>query len=71
MVTFEKCVDEVTGNSEFMRQWDRLKGTTFTRPGTIERQIDEATGKLVTDVQELMDFIRDHIWRPTCTATKK
>jgi hypothetical protein len=62
-MSFKECVQAIFNHPEFLREYDRLRGTTFSR-SSIESLIDKATGKFEEDAVELFTFIRDHIWLP-------
>ena len=57
-----ECIRQVLEHPEFLQQWDRLRGTLFSKSGIIEKHIDMATGKYEEDAKELFDFISDRIF---------
>lgn len=60
-MTFEDCVRETLRYPDFLPQYDRLMGTTFSQGG-VEALIDRATGKFEQDAHELFEFIHEYIW---------
>ena len=62
-MTFKDVVHEVISHPEFLKEYDRLHGTTFSRY-SLDHLIDKATGKFEEDAVELFNFIRDYIWIP-------
>ena len=63
VATFEDCVRETLDHPGFLREYDRLNNTSFSKAGIIQ-QIDIATGKMDADARELIDFIHKYIWIP-------
>ncbi len=61
-MTFEDCVRATINHPDFLPEYDRLTGTSFSRGSGITRLIDQATGKLDQDARELVRFIHQHIW---------
>lgn len=60
-MTLRECIRQSLAHPGFLPQWDRLRGTSFSKPGSIEQLIDKATGKYEKDAKELFDFIRDRV----------
>jgi hypothetical protein len=56
----EECVRAVLEHPELLREYDRLRGTSITKPGMIQ-EIDRATGKFDQDMRELAEFIHEYI----------
>lgn len=51
-LTFIACVFEVSGYTEFVREFDKLCGCNLSLKGApIELMVDEATGKLESDMK--------------------
>lgn len=60
-MTFEDCVTETLKHPDFLPQYDRLMGTTFSKVG-VGALIDRATGKFEQDARELFEFIHEYVW---------
>ena len=64
-LTFPEAVSFCAANDEFVRNFDRLRGTslsTFGRRAPIEAMIDEATGKERSDLFKFVKFVWEHVW---------
>lgn len=70
-VGYDDAIRACLTDPEFLREYDRLRGTSFSKPGSIENQIDRATGKYDEDAKELAFFIRDYIWLPVASRREK
>ena len=65
VITFEECVRATLANLEFVREYDRLRGTNLSCRGTgLDLMIDEASGRMEADVREFMAFVHAHVWLP-------
>lgn len=56
--TLDKVVAECMKNRAFMAEFDRMHGSSFTKPGLVQA-IDIATGKRAADEDALRRFIAD------------
>jgi hypothetical protein len=62
-VTFVQCVHAAAENPELIREFDRLYGTNLSLRGSpIEIMIDEASGKLNSDLQQFCEFVWDCVF---------
>lgn len=57
-----ECWKAIQEHPEFLVEYDRLRGTTFSKAGLV-REIDVTTGKAADDLVELNDFIEQYIHR--------
>ena len=63
--SMKKTIQECLSNPDFLREYDRLNKTNFSRPGNaINEAIDKATGFKDHQTKQLYEFIRDYVWRP-------
>ncbi len=62
-MTFLDVVNATIAQPEFLKEYDRLNGTTFSKGG-INQEIDKATGKFKEDVGDLLAFILEFVWAP-------
>ena len=58
--TLDKVVAECMKNRAFMAEFDRLHGSSFTKPGLVQA-IDIATGKRAADEEAFRLFIADAV----------
>lgn len=55
----------VAKNPDFVREYDRIRGTALSRLGSrsgIEAAIDDATGRTEFEVKQFMADVADVIW---------
>jgi len=54
---------EAAGNQELVKEFDRLRGTNLQFQGSsIERMIDEATGRVEHDLALFVEFVYECVW---------
>ena len=58
------AISECINNPEFVKEYRRLTGHSLERGNPLDFMIDEATGKLDDEANQLFDFIRDYVWLP-------
>ena len=56
------------GNKDFMREYRRLRKHRLGHGPPIDRMIDEATGKIEAEANELFCFVRDCVWFPVVSG---
>lgn len=70
-ISFRDCVFATVAEPEFLKEYDRLRGTSFAGTASpIERMVDEATGRFKEDCSHLIGFIFTHVWMPFKTKQK-
>lgn len=63
MVTLEDCVYECLNNPDFMREYDRMRGTNLSLRGTpLDLAIDKASGRLESEARQFMADVADIVW---------
>lgn len=62
-MTFEECLLECGKNAEMVKQFDRLRGTNLQLKGSpLELAVDDASGRLQSDVTLFSAFVYEYIW---------
>ena len=65
LISFNLCVDGVIENKDFIKEFDRLYGSNLSMIGApIELMIDKSTGRIDSDVKELLEFIYKYVYLP-------
>lgn len=64
-MTFPDLLFEVAANRDFVREYDRLRGTCLSKLGTrsaLEAMIDSATGREEGDLARFVEDVYDLFW---------
>lgn len=63
MITIEDCIRECVNNPEFMREYDRVRGTNLSLRGTpLDVAIDEASGRIECEARQFVADVIDIVW---------
>lgn len=68
-MTFIECLEYCAGQSEFVKEFDRLYGTHLSQIGRrspLDAMIDEATGRDKESLDKLSAFVFRFVWAPLC-----
>lgn len=61
---FIVCFQQALGNQELVANFDRLRGTNLSGAGSpLALAIDQATGRLDSDMQAFADFVSECIYQ--------
>lgn len=64
-MTFAECVLETAKSRELLEQYDRLNGTNLSMRGSaIEIMVDQATGRVETEIPGFVAFVYECVWIP-------
>lgn len=62
-LTFARCLAACLANRELVENYDRLRGTNVGLRGSpLELMVDDATGRLESDVAGFLAFVEDCVW---------
>lgn len=60
---FFECLREAAQYPGFVEEYDRLTGSNLSRRGTgLDLAIDQASGRLETELHAFAIFVRDHVY---------
>jgi hypothetical protein len=58
------CLSECINNKDFIKEFDRLSGTNLSMQGNpIDIMVDEHSGRLESDFNELIEFVHEYIFK--------
>lgn len=63
-MTFAECLLECAGNTELLKQFDRLHGSNLSNDAApINTMIDKSTGLYDLHLADFANFVYDVVWR--------
>lgn len=63
VITLQECVNECWKSNEFVKEFNRLNGSTLKIGGGFDKIIDDATGKTKDDLLAFIRFIDTTIYK--------
>lgn len=62
--TLQMCVEEAYNEDDFVKEFNRLNGTSLKSGDGLEKRIDDVTGKTKDDLVKFINMVDVFIYQP-------